>query len=247
MRKFTILFLIIAFLMLACQLSERAIQTAPAPTHAAISASPSINTPDNSAPTIPFTPTITPTPTNPSLPEPLTFTGTGNSIIDVSAKWDGPAVLHIVAPAEYDVFVVNGYDDAGEMRLLTYSGYAYDGRVPIEFGERDMHVVKLEIIASGEWTITILPFSEKYIDTIEVPGIFEGHEENVILVKGNASTITAKCNRNVDFYVESYSSSEGWDAPIFEISGPYEGTAALPINTYMLEITGKCDWSIELK
>jgi hypothetical protein len=243
--------LVIAFLIVGCQPSESAIQTAMAETQAALPTATLIPTkiPTNTAkPTNTPKPTDTPEPTatNTPSPQPLTFTGSGDSVVDISTKWEGPALLHIIGPTVHDNFAVWTYDTSGDKDLIINTIGAYDGRIPIQLSDRDLPVVTLEIEAGGEWTVEILPISKEFVEILEAPGIFEGKGDNMIGVKGSASTITAKCNKDVNFAIWSYSATQGRDLLFNEI-GPYEGTKVLPKDTFFLVIEGECDWSIELK
>lgn len=185
------------------------------------------------------TPRPTATPTR--APEPINYTGTGSTVLDID-KWPGPAVLHITNNSSR-YFSVESYDANNErMDLLVNTSGPYDGQVLIDLYEED-HTSRLAIEATGDWTIDILPLEAALF--LKIPGIIEGTGDDVIVICCNGDLATIIGNQSSDYFgVYSYGTN-GTDL-LVNTSDPYEGTVILPPGALILTVEATGPWTIEL-
>ncbi len=114
-------------------------------------------TPVSTSTTIPSA-TPPPKPTATPGPQPLTFSGNGDGMIDLSAKWDGPAVLHVTysGGGNFIVSTLDAGDNTTGLIINTSGDGRYDGTVPLDFMAGSA-TAKFRIKASGAWTVEVLP------------------------------------------------------------------------------------------
>jgi hypothetical protein len=202
-------------------------------------------------PTITQTPTKTPLPSNTPLPSktftptanPYKYNGQGDSVIDIT-KPDpsGPAILKITYAGGGN-FAIWNYDDLGnKIDLLVNTIGSYTGTRPIDFlvGE---NTARLEITASGKWTIEIQSLSE--VRTQPIPGTITGTGDDVILLVGSNPDllkIDASATHH-NFVIWAYGTSR--DLLVNEI-GPYTGTVIAGPDTQILVIEAVGKWIIEV-
>ena len=186
-------------------------------------------------------PTPTPEPTPAIELEAMTFTGSGDSIVDVE-KPEEPAIVHIVGNAGGRFFAVSNLDSNNEsIDLLVNTTEPYDGIRPLDFLE-DEQTVRFEVQATGEWTIEILPLTEARI--VSVPGTIEGTGDDVVIVVGDGDTADISGNASGRFFaVIAYSNRANL---LVNVTDPYEGRVIMPANTSLLEIVARDDWSITI-
>lgn len=209
------------------------------------------NTPIPSAtftpkPTSTYTPepTATEEPTPTSVPEPKVFEGTGDDVVELSTIWTEPwgnsAFLHIVGPNIRDNFIVYSYDMEGvEDELLVNTIGSYNG-----FQVLWKPISRLSIESGGSWKVEVFPIAPKYAHVLEVPGTYEGHDDDVIVLSGNPDLAKFKAPSNDNFIV--YSSTETRETLLVNEIGPYSGTKVLPLGTFILEVMASGDWSVEV-
>jgi hypothetical protein len=209
-------------------------------THNAVAAMTQAALPTNTPePTNTPRPTFTPTP----LPEPIFFDGSGNDVIELTEKWPGAALLHIISTGPRDNFIIYGYDSNGnETDLVANAISPYEGYRPLDFTKED--TVRLEIDAEGEWTIEIYPISRDYFNNVNVPGSYQGNSDDVLLLSGDADLLTAKSEGESNFLVWGYGESEV-DLIVNEIA-PFEGKYIVPSGVFILEIEAEGSWNIDL-
>jgi hypothetical protein len=248
MRKIS-LFILLIVLLTSCAPSDSAIQTAIARTKSAYTPTPVPTDPPTATstpqPTSALAGTITPGPTGTPAPRPLKFSGSGDSTINLSEKWIGPAVLHILGPAIQENFVVTSYDSSGGVDILVNAIGAYEGVVPIEIRRGAAPTASLDVKSYGDWTVEVLPLTPEYIQMLNVPGTLNGVGDQVIGIRGVANSLYAKCSNKADFSVYAYTAA-GEEVMLFGEIGPFEGTQTLPANVYLLVIDSRCEWSLEL-
>lgn len=188
---------------------------------------------------LPPTETFTPTP----VPEPVEFSGQGDSILDVEL-W-GPGILHIVGNNESRHFAVETISDTGEMNdLLVNTTEPYDGRRPIDW-YKDQMTRRLRISAFGPWQITYYPFVKDYFHTLTVPGEYQGVGDDVILLIGekpDLATIQGN-SESRHFAVVAYHDRADLLVNVVE---PYQGVVIIPPGTNLLEIVAQGSWSIQV-
>jgi len=213
------------------------------PTNTPIPSSTVTNTP---LPTSTPKPTNTPIPTATStpLPQPLSFSGKGDQVLDIN-KWDGAAIMDVKYTGGGN-FVIWNYDSAGEkIDLLVNTIGSYSGKVPLDFMTGEA-TARLQIESSGTWTITISPLSLNVINVVQVPGTYQGSGDDVVGLDGTPDTGTFSTQTHDNFVVWSYSSTGGKDLLVNEI-GPYSGTKVMDKNTFLLVISSGGAWSMDIK
>lgn len=222
----------------------------PFPTNTALPTNTSvpINT-DTPAPTNTPKPTNTPTPE----PEPIVFTGSGDSVVDLDDWPRGkPAVIHIVNSEPYGDFIVENYNENGEkvdfISLVEVEGI-YDGYVPMDF-ESGEETVRLLVTASGDWLIEVIPTESDLLNTLEVPGTYEGEDSDVIFLTGKSPDIghfkSGPYRDNV--FVGSYGTGSGRAFLVNEPT-PYEGTFIFPDDTFVVIVSAEESgpWTLEVQ
>lgn len=188
-------------------------------------------------------PTNTPIPTatNTPLPQPVTLSGSGDSVVDV--LWDGPGILTITHNGGGN-FAIQSYDaNNNYMDLLVNTIGNYQGTLPLDLLDRE-DTARFQITAGGSWQIVISPLVSARV--FELPAVITGVGDDVLIIRGgNADTIAADNQGNGNFAVWSYSSS-GRDLVFNEIA-PYTGTALLKSDTFLLVIVAQSNWTLDIK
>jgi hypothetical protein len=196
------------------------------------------------APTNTPKPTKTPKPTNTATPapEPITYTGTGDSIIDVERSWEGPSLVELNYTGAHN-FIVKNIDENNEMidGLANAIG-EYSGRTFID-AFKDENTRRISVESSGPWTITIYPLDTQYFHSCVVPGTCEGIGDDVIYLDGNADTLQASYSGEHNFIVTSYGTS--YDGLINEI-GQYNGTVLVPKGANFIKVIASGPWTFDI-
>lgn len=165
------------------------------------------------------------------------YTGYGDSVVTI-AKPDGQA-SEAIATISYSgdgYFSVWGLDDSfEEVDLLANGIDSYSGTVLV-----DGDVTRLEITASGSWTIQIKSLSAARSFGA---GIITGTGDDVL--RWNGSTRTAYITHQGSGYFSVWSWPDvGYaDLEVSEI-GEYAGSVVLPAGPATVEITADGTWSI---
>lgn len=174
---------------------------------------------------------------------PYTFTGTGDSIVDVSAYADQPVLLGIIGNAASRHFAVQSYDaDDNPVELLVNTTDLYLGSRPLNFSETP--AAFLEIKAVGRWTIFVGEFA--WADRVKKGVPFSGGNDNVLIVEGDVRL--AEVTGNADsrhFAIQGYSSTS--EQLLVNTTDPYAGTVRLDKGTLVFVITAVGDWTITTK
>lgn len=210
---------------------------------------------DTLSPTSTPSPTNTPQPTNTPLPtatftptpEPITFSGSGDSVVDFDLNGQ-PSIIHIKGNASGRYFGVESFDNTGEkIDLLVNTTDPYDGFRPLDWLD-DEYTTRLQINAIGNWTIEIMPLSsspEIQRHILSIPGTYEGNGDDVVIVvDGTPDLATIKGNEEGRYFGVT-----GWGKRrdlLVNTTDPYEGTVILSSNTVALEIIAEGNWSIKV-
>jgi hypothetical protein len=197
-------------------------------------------------------PTDTPIPTKIPLPPILIpYAGNGDSVIDIDIdRIGGVGVLKIEGNSSSRFFGVNGIDISGNpSELYVMSTEPYSGIRPININN-SAKIRRLEIKATGEWTISLMSLSPELLRSIQVPGTLSGKGDEVILISG-ATPDVAKIigNQSARFFgINAYTTDSIFSInPLVMTTDPYNGTVILPSTTFIIEINAVGDWSIEIK
>lgn len=196
-------------------------------------------------------PTETPKPTNtPTLEpptEPLVIEGTGDKVVDPDWPPSMPAVIHITGNAAARHFAVTSYDASGDyVDLLVNTSDPYGGYRNYNL---NAPTARLEISATGPWTITLLPLHPDHLGqfVVRAPGTYQGTGDTILFIGGEPDTATITGNAdNRHFSVISYDSSANYLDLLVNTSDAYEGTIRIAPDTAMLDVKAVGNWTIEL-
>jgi hypothetical protein len=172
----------------------------------------------------------------------LTFTGTGDSIVDVETK-GAARLIHIVGNATERHFAVQGYDsEGGRVNLLVNTTDAYDGYMPFDWLDDEI-TARLEVTATGEWTIEILPLAE--IPIAKLPGVIEGNADAVYRFTDEPDIAAiASQTGGTHFAIFGWGSS-GRDL-LVNTTDPYAGSVVFERDTFAIQIIAEGEWIIGL-
>lgn len=195
-------------------------------------------------------PTDPPSPTDPPPPtappeftfEPITFTGSGDSVIAIE-KNDDPTIIHITGNSSSSYFGVTTFGANGEQYdLLVNTTIPYDGILPLDFLDGET-TTRIQITASGDWTIEILPLSSAR--QLIVPGGIQGTGDEVIFIIGSPDIAAISGNAGSNYFgVLSYGLS-GVDL-LVNTTDPYTGAVIVGSDVFVLQITATGEWAIEI-
>jgi len=175
--------------------------------------------------------------TNTTCTEPGEYIGSGDSVISIT-KPDGQA-SEAIATISYTgdgYFSVWGLNDSFEdVDLLANGIDSYAGTVLV-----DPDVTKLEITASGAWTIQIKPLGAARTFN---SGTITGTGDDVLRWTGRAGTAYITHQGTGYFSVWSWPDTGYADLEVSEI-GEYAGTVVFPAGPATLEISAESSWSI---
>ena len=260
MKRLVYILIILALLITAaCGSSAEPTATAPAPTdppRPTETPAPTVTleptaTPeptDTPAPTATPEPTNTPmatatataTPEPPATPEPLVLSGSGDSIVDVERP-DTPALIHITGNDAGQHFAVMSYDSEGErIELLVNVTDPYDGICPLDFMSGE-HTTRLEISATGEWRVEILPLTAAR--TLTVPGSIEGEGDDVLWLVGATPDLATIVGNAGGHYFGAWAYGDGRDM-LVNTTDPYEGTVILSSDATLLALQATGAWNV---
>ena len=189
-------------------------------------------------------PTNTPAPTDTPVPTPTpivtTFSGTGDSVIEVNKTAD-PAIVDISYSGGGN-FVVRNYGTDGEqIDLLVNTIGQYDGRRPLDFLQGE-HTGRFAVESSGAWEIELLPLDS--LRNIVVPTTFEGTGDDVVRISGSPDLMKVDATRATgNFAIWTY--GDGINLAVNEIA-PYDGVKLIDSETFVLVIQADGPWSIEI-
>lgn len=188
-------------------------------------------------------PTSTPIPTatNTPIPQPKSYTGTGDTIIDID--WDGPGYIHAKYAGGSNFAIINYGPNNEYIDLLVNTIGNYEGNVPLNFLDSE-DTKRLEVKASGTWEITIYPLA--LLAGYTLPVTISGTGDDVfILFDRNGDIIKADNSQgSSNFAVWAYS-PQGRELVFNEIS-PYTGSALLPSGTMLMVVKAEGNWTLEI-
>jgi hypothetical protein len=152
-----------------------------------------------------------------------------------------PGLLHITGNAGGGNFIVWGLDEYGDKNTLFVNTLEpYEGTVPINFTSLDI-TRKLQITATGPWTVDILPLSAARV--VNAPGVIAGIGDDVVMISGTPGT--ARIVGNDDsrhFAVIAYGTS--YDL-LVNTDVPVNRKVEVPADAIYLEIQAEGNWGIQ--
>lgn len=183
------------------------------------------------------TPTPEPTQEQLVIPDPISYTGSGDDVISIS-PFDGVYVFRISGNQGGNHFAVKGYDSTGNSTELLvnttdpYSGITLDP---------SQSTSTLEISSTGSWNIDL-------VSIYEMPTISQGQQVSgtgdavlQVLSYGTTASITGN-DVSAHFAVKSYG-TKGNDLMV-NTTDPYSGKVMLKDDPIILQIMSEGDWSI---
>jgi len=188
------------------------------------------------------TPTQTKTPT--PKPEPITLSGSGDSVVDF-VKWPGAAVLDITYIGASN-FILASYDkDNQKIDSLVNAIGNYEGKMLMDVGDGD-HSARFQVKSSGLWVIEIKPFAFENLNSAIAPATYEGKGDDVLFVgPGNLDLLKIDASKADSNFIVLVWTKTGRTLAVNEIA-PYSGTVILSKDTFMLEVFAEGPWEIEL-
>ena len=194
-------------------------------------------------------PTATPQPTDTPVttpePDPISLDGAGDSVVDI--EWpDSVGIMHIVGNAGSNYFGVRSYDATGDRAgSLVNTTDVYDGVVIFNTRESEI-TARLEIVASGNWSIAVLPLSGARV--LEVPGVIEGVGDEIIVLTGSVPDLADVVgNAGGRYFGVKLRRSDGSSlGSIVNTTDPYDGTAIMDSDAAIIEVLSSEAWTIEI-
>lgn len=189
----------------------------------------------------PPTATPEPTPTQGPPPTPVSLSGTGDSVVDITPA--GPMIAKIKGNDEASFFAVTALSsDNQPVDLLVNSVEAYEGVRPLNLDEDK--AVKFEIKASGPWSIELLPLESA--EVIAVPGEYAGEGDQVLILGGPPGTATITGNEGKGFFAVM---GHGGVFPdlLVNTTDTYSGQSVVDKDVTTLIIQAAGPWSIKLE
>lgn len=171
--------------------------------------------------------------------EPITFSGTGDDVVDVSMPTDEPAFIHLTHEGGANFAVISYGPDGNQLDLLANVIGAYDGNRPINFSGTEP-VAQLEITADGPWSAEIRPLADAR--TVEGTSVDGTGPDVVLLGDVDASSAQVEHIGEANFAVIAWGESR--DLLINEI-GNYSGRVRIPPGTIVFDVEADGTWSFD--
>lgn len=195
----------------------------------------------NSETTVPEAePTLTPEPTVAPIPDPVTYTGSGDDVIEIAPFPDTLYVFEISGNDAERNFIVKTYNSDGEYgELLVNTLDKYRGITM----DSDFNVSAIEVKATGDWTITQRSMHD--LDVMQAGQTYNGTGDSIVLVKGGGSTATITGNdAERNFVVRAYN-AQGRRSLLVNELDKYSGKVVAK-DPIIFHISAVGDWSITL-
>lgn len=211
-------------------------------------ASPDVNQPvdvmvpaQNSESAVPkVEPSLTPEPTVAPIPDPVTYTGSGDDVIEIAPFSDTLYVFEISGNDAERNFIVKTYNGDGEYgELLVNTLDKYHGITM----DSNFDVSAIEVKATGDWTITQRSIYD--LDVMQAGQTYNGTGDSIVLVKGGGSTATITGNdAERNFVVWAYN-AQGRRSLLVNELDKYSGKVVAK-DPIIFHISAVGDWSIAL-
>lgn len=177
----------------------------------------------------------------PASPEPVTYTGSGDDVIDIEPPTD-QFVLQITGNGSARHFAVQGYDSQGEpTELFVNTTDPYTEGITID---PTFTTTTLEISATGAWSISLTPLQS--LEQITAGTTLEGTGDQVLLVSGNPTRASITGNAGAHHFAVTVYGPSGSDL-LVNTTDPYEGNVMVTGDPVVLEVDSEDAWSILLE
>lgn len=180
-----------------------------------------------------------PGPTVAPIPDPVTYTGSGDDVIEVTPFADALYVFEITGNADERYFAVESYDSQNKSDLLVNTTDKYSG-ITMDTG---FDVAMLQVTATGDWQITQRSLYD--MDVVEQGQTYSGTGDRIILVRGSGKTASITGNAGERYFsIQSYD-SQGRGDLLVNTTDKYDGKVMLN-DPIIFQVSAVGDWSITL-
>lgn len=181
------------------------------------------------------------TPFSMEAPDPVVYTGSGDDVIEIEPP-TAMFVLKITGNSVSNHFGVKGYDTQGNpTELFVNTTEPYTNGVTID---STFMTTTLEIKATGEWSITVIPVQS--LEKIETGTLKEGSGDQVFLISGNPHRANITGNSGAHYFGVIAHDASGRDV-LVNTTEPYEGSVIISSDAVILEVKSEDSWKILLK
>lgn len=169
--------------------------------------------------------------------DPVTASGTGDDVIELPASQGTITATHN-GSANFVLTVLDGANAMAELPVNVIG--SYEGTTAYGLDELSGEAVSLEIVADGDWEITIAPLA----NAAEFSESQAAQGDGVYLYTGGSATWAVSHTGESNFVVVYISESLfGWDLLVNEI-GSYDGTVAVTSGPAVVVIIADGEWSL---
>lgn len=236
MRKVVIFSLVFALLLCGCSApeSEQVVDV----TAAEPAAEETEPAPDNAEPAA--EPESVPEPTPVSIAAPVTYTGSGDDVVEIAPYPETLYVFEISGNEAESNFIITTYTDSGDRGALLvntldkYHGITMDD---------DFNVGSIEVKAEGDWTIVQRSMYD--MDVMTAGQTYSGSGDRIVLVSGGGSTASITGNEAETNFIVRMFNAQGRSSLLVNELGKYEGKV-MAKDPIIFEVKAVGDWSIAL-
>lgn len=182
----------------------------------------------------------TATATQASFPEPVSYSGSGDDVVEI--EWNGPGLIQISNSGSGN-FVVELYtQDRDFIELLVNRIGNYHGSHPLNWLNRG-EVKYISVKSRGSWQIIISSMLDKnYLHTAAIDTTYTGNGDDFVALMKSPAKVSFVCRSKGTFTVWGLTPSLPW-LLVNELS-PYDGVVLLPIDTVVLYIKSNEVWEM---
>lgn len=171
--------------------------------------------------------------------DPVSYSGTGDDVIEVTPFADALYVFEITGNADERYFAVESYDSQNKSDLLVNTTDKYSG-ITMDTG---FDVAMLQVTATGDWQITQRSLYD--MDVVEQGQTYSGTGDRIILVRSSGKTASITGNAGERYFsIQSYD-SQGRGDLLVNTTDKYDGKVMLN-DPIIFQVSAVGDWSITL-
>lgn len=173
--------------------------------------------------------------------ETKSYSGTGDSVIEIETPKDEAWVLYVEGNEAGKHFAVKGYDESGNYTELfvnttdPYSGVTFD---------EEQSTTMLEINSKDDWYIEVRSYLT--CDQLTSKGEYSGFGDTVFVANVNSKTADISGNSEErHFAVKSYDKNLNYLSLLVNTTDKYSGTVLLRDEPVLFVVTSKGEWKIK--
>jgi hypothetical protein len=174
--------------------------------------------------------------------QPLKYEGNGPS--QITLRWDGPAVLHFTtgrATAPFQASLTTGL----EFTQLVNANGPLDEYRGYEFGSSGQ--ANLILDGDQDWTVTVLPVSGRYFQSLNIPGKYQGKGSAVLILEGKYGVATFNADQPKNFSAWAFGPNGVGEKLYFKPDGDYKGKSVLPKGAGWIVVSAAGAWSVDIQ